>query len=495
MTGHHTDFETFLKTKEMETWLGTIPREKSRTTYSASLFRYWRESLSAAYPSLTKWVATVKQEQRSKDNVVRKKWALDLQRYMNARVSKITGNPMGFSDKGILSSAVLGFLRFWVDDSISYDFKLERTVEEIDRQNKPAMSREDVRKLYEQAQSSRDKALVLCAANGLSPAELTQLMRTWKNWFPKDTTTLKAPWRANLVRGKKRFAYHTTFWEDACESLRTLHSERVQETGDSVRELFVDQYGGPLTQQGYEKVVVHLRERAGLFEPGKPFERQKVHAHGFRHFFRTQGKIHKVDTLVLEFALGHSGEKYGYDKSHLEPEWCERVESELRKLTEVLNIKTGHAAEYYASKESELIARTAKKTYKTLIESGALKPENLSEQVLSTIAKALGITFEKMVLSGGYASGDRIENADRLNQFEQLAIAVDLDKEVWARYAKALKVMKPTNAKAAWENHQFYWLRVEAGSDEYMQALADGFTVEDKEGAMRILRKPKESGA
>ena len=60
----------------------------------------------------------------------------------------------------------------------------------------------------------------------------------------------------------------------------------------------------------------------------------------------------------------------------------------------------------------------------------------------------------------------------------------------------ALKVMKPTNAKTAWENDDWYWMRVEVGTDEYMQALADHFEVADRDdGKMRILRKPKLSGS
>ena len=122
-----------------------------------------------------------------------------------------------------------------------------------------------------------------------------------------------------------------------------------------------------------------MRDRAGLTEPHEPYEAQRVHTHGFRHFFKTQAKKHHVDPDVAEFCLGHGSDKYGYDKSHLEPDWCQTVETELQKMVEVLNVKTGHAQEYYASKEEQIRAKAAKDTYKTLIEAGVLKPENLSE--------------------------------------------------------------------------------------------------------------------
>src|SRR5438034_9057281 len=77
-----------------------------------------------------------------------------------------------------------------------------------------------------------------------------------------------------------------------------------------------------------------------------------------------------------------------------------------------------------------------------------------------------------------------------------ISTAVSLDTNVYHKYMDALKVMKPTAAKSAWENDDWYWMRVEVGSDEYMQALADHFEVADRDDEkMRILRKPRPSGS
>ncbi len=46
MTGHHEDFDAFLKSKEVVAWLSEIPKESTRAIYSSTLFRYWRDSLS-----------------------------------------------------------------------------------------------------------------------------------------------------------------------------------------------------------------------------------------------------------------------------------------------------------------------------------------------------------------------------------------------------------------------------------------------------------------
>ena len=68
-----------------------------------------------------------------------------------------------------------------------------------------------------------------------------------------------------------------------------------------------------------------------------------------------------------------------------------------------------------------------------------------------------------------------------------------MDTEVYHKYMEALKVMRPTTAKLAWENDDWYWMRVEVGSDEYMQALADHYQLVDGDvDKMRILRKPKQ---
>ena len=72
-----------------------------------------------------------------------------------------------------------------------------------------------------------------------------------------------------------------------------------------------------------------------------------------------------------------------------------------------------------------------------------------------------------------------------------ISTAVGLDTNVYQKYMDALKVMKPTAAKSAWENDDWYWMSVEVESDEYMQALSDHFEVLDKDDKMRILREAK----
>jgi len=100
-----------------------------------------------------------------------------------------------------------------------------------------------------------------------------------------------------------------------------------------------------------------------------------------------------------------------------------------------------------------------------------LKPEAFgNEPALKVIATKLGLNFDKMVYMAEEPNLPP-EKQRILGLFDLIAGAVDLDIEVFHKMMEALKVMKPTTAKAAWENHTDYYLRVEVGSDEYMQAL------------------------
>lgn len=484
-------FARFLKSKEVVTWLSEFPVERTKVTYASALFRYWVESLIKTFPTLWDWIVQVKRERKSDDMTTRKAWALAVLEYMRTR--KGLGNrPMATASKELLSSAVKSFLRALADEELDYDFKIGYTVEELrKKKNKKALSPEEMRKLYDACKSNRDRALILVAANGVAPAEIMQFVSTWKEWFPKSPSQLTAPFKVNLVRGKAMVSYHTTLYQDACEALRTLHEERVRKTGGQVDELFATDEGTPYTRKAYERFWENLRERTGLANH-TPWERQKAHPHAVRHFFETQAKIHRVSRDVVEYALGHSGDKYGYDRSDKEKDWDTVVETEIAKMTDVLNLKTGMAQEYYENKADELKAKIAKDTYKTLIESGALKPESLTTAVLEVVAKKLGITFEKLVLM---AEEDSLllpeEVRKRVALFGVIANAVNLDTEVYHKYSEALKVLRDNSAQSSWENHTDWYLRVEIGSNEYMQALADGFKTIDSDGKMRILSKPK----
>ncbi len=282
---------------------------------------------------------------------------------------------------------------------------------------------------------------------------------------------------------------------------KTLFNERMHEAGPRFRQLFVNYSEGsgtdaPMTQPNLVQLVRELRERASLREGGSAYRVQKIRPHAFRHYFRTQARLRHVDPKVAEFCLGHqakSGDPYGYDRSHLEPEWVGLVELELRKMTESLNIVTGRAQKIAESKEQEIRIKAMREFYNTLLKAGMLKPETLSPKTLEIICKAVGVEVSALLLQ--YRSGKPPAGLTGWNEnqgwFHTLAKGIGLDDETYNRYMDALKVVKPVNATVSWENTENWWTRTEVGSDDYMKALSDHFFVEDKDGSMRILRKAK----
>ncbi len=265
--------EAFRKTPEVSKWLelvkggsfevdakGRVTSKGTKRTYSSGLYTYWSEFLSKNYPTLQDWIKTVKDQRKSEDQMVRKTWALDVIKFNKRGVS--TGT------QELLCSSVKSFLRAWVDEELDYNFKLSLSNEEMmDKQNEEAMSLEDMRKIYNECQSNRDRALILVAANGVGPEEMIQFTQRWREWFPKNPEDLKAPFRVKLVRVKKQFPYHLTLFEDACEALRALYEERREGIAKG-EEMFIsetDSKGRPTpflyTTYGY--VWENLRIRYG----------------------------------------------------------------------------------------------------------------------------------------------------------------------------------------------------------------------------------------
>ncbi len=55
-----------------------------------------------------------------------------------------------------------------------------------------------------------------------------------------------------------------------------------------------------------------------------------------------------------------------------------------------------------------------------------------------------------------------------------------------------MKVLRDdTIKKVSWENLTDWYIRVDVGGDDYVQALADDFKTIDSDGKMRIMSKPK----
>ncbi len=214
-----------------------------------------------------------------------------------------------------------------------------------------------------------------------------------------------------------------------------------------------------------------------------------------RTFFSTEAVNAGVDPAVREFVLMHKTDAFGgaYNKFHQTKKGEQLIRRELEKMRAILNLKFDKGAEMPSEIEDQLKAKVAKETYKTLLEANLIKPESLTPEVMNAIAQRLGISFEKFVRYGDPDQERLPEDVRmRLDYFEAIGQAIELSVETLDRYREALRVQRPTKAKSAWENHEWLWLRVEIGTDDYMQALADGFeAVDSEDSGMRILRKAK----
>ena len=121
----------------------------------------------------------MKKERASDDNVTRKGWALRLISYLNGYISPVTHRPISTDYKNMTGTAVKSLLKAHVSDELDYRFKFVETVAEQDEsENTPAMTVEEVRKLYEQAKTARDKPLQVVAVNGVAPSEMIQFSET-----------------------------------------------------------------------------------------------------------------------------------------------------------------------------------------------------------------------------------------------------------------------------------------------------------------------------
>lgn len=72
-----------------------------------------------------------------------------------------------------------------------------------EKRKRTAITVEEMGRLYEACKTTPDHVLILVAVNGVAPAEMIQFTNAWNDWFPKNPSQLTAPFRVNLVRGKK----------------------------------------------------------------------------------------------------------------------------------------------------------------------------------------------------------------------------------------------------------------------------------------------------
>ena len=139
---------------------------------------------------------------------------------------------------------------------------------------------------------ARDKALFeMLYSSGCRLSEIVHL--TFEN-FTK-------PYSEALVLGKGNKERYVYFEKDAQEALKVYLKEREEKLAgrkNEVKEIFINQMGGPLTARGVSYILSRYSGIEGTNHPVNP--------HAFRHTFATQMLEEGADIRMVQEMLGHS---------------------------------------------------------------------------------------------------------------------------------------------------------------------------------------------
>lgn len=148
--------------------------------------------------------------------------------------------------------------------------------------------------------------------------------------IPETWDLAKAPVRVIMRRPKTGVKFYNYVPRKLIEYIRGWLRLRKQIAGSEIRvffeqetqteisdPIFLTRYGTPISELMAGKIVRESSFKSGV-QKRKIWEehpRYRIHSHEFRDTFRTTCKIAKVDSAVAEFFIGHSIDKYHYEKS------------------------------------------------------------------------------------------------------------------------------------------------------------------------------------
>jgi len=349
--------QAFLSNEPVKEWHIEVARKRVSTAnlYAQSLFSYWSKSiLPRGFSAISQWVEEVQQQQRSEDVKVRRRWATDLQNWLYSYKGVRTGRTLTTKTRNIFIAAVKSFLQFQLGEVAPYKFVLG-TSEEIREEEMRAdqvapLSIDELRKLYSECRSKRDRAIFLTlVCGGMGVSEFLQFSHDWSK-YKAQIMTKSVPVKVYLKRKKTGVSYYSFLWDDCVNALAGLIEERERTLGRPLKNtepLFVNQEGQPISDQVLFQLIRTLAERSGV-EPrdsNKVSYRVRVHEVA-RDTFRTLCQIQRVPTDVAEYLLGHTFDKLGYAKLHKTPEGQRIIQEEASKLRSLVNIVTSKGAEH-----------------------------------------------------------------------------------------------------------------------------------------------------
>ena len=358
--------------------------------------------------------------------------------------------------------AIENYLTFCLGDRLetSYTFdygtKTERLLEQRAKEDTAPLSREEISKLYLQAKNERDRAIISTLMCGFGISEWLQFTHEWSK-YADDIRNGKVPIRVVVTRQKTGITYACYLWDDAVSDLKELLGKRERDLGRPLGNdpLFVNQSQRPIQDQDVAKTIRRLADRSGVEprEKGKVSYRARAHEIG-RDFFKTHAQLAGIREIVSEYLLGHKVDPLEYGKFHKTDEGKTMIQSEASKLRPELNIRTG---------------------------KGQSQSEDDAE--LELLGK-----YAKVFLPKAY-------NAFR-EKFPNIATARALNKQEAIQYLKEL--IQPSQPVAqlpltkCWSNHEYDYVKAAVESDDYDQALADGYEDFQSNGSnLHVLRRKK----
>jgi site-specific recombinase XerD len=451
---------TVLTADSVKQWHSKKALEAPNTArlYLYQLNLYWNHSLEKTYSTIDDYVAQVRKEQDGDINQ-RRKWASDLEAFVNVYVSVKTGRPLVEAAKNVLVASVTSYLKHCLGDRLeSYTFtlgsKMERMAERRQKENVSPVTIDEINALYKEAKNKRDRAILsTLLSGGCGVSEWIQFNEEWFRYV-NDIRANKVPIKINVTRPKTMQSYTHFLWDDAVEDVKDLLEERERDLGRQLTAsdpLFTNQSGHAIKANDVGKTIRRLAHRSGaeVKDKTKLSYRIRVHEIG-KDFFRTQLTIARVDKDVAEYLSGHVVDANAYNKYHKLPEGQAIIAKEASKLRPLLNIRTGKGQ---PQSETEAELQAAERTVKLLFPSVWEKYQMVARQLTAEQA---------------------------LEWFRTETLQVQPNK-----------VQLPQTKR--WDNHEYSYVKAAVESDDYDQALADGYEDFQSNGSnLHVLRKKKD---
>jgi integrase len=324
-------------------WYSTISGRKAvstATNYLNQLSSYWDGSLSKKYPSIEAWLEEVRTQSQDKDARVTHAWAKELESYYLARkIAPATRN--------LMVAGVKSFLSFHVNLAGKYPFISATPDEEFEerqrRKNEKPLTREEVKRLVDSANTTYKAVFLTSVSAGLGVGEFLQFSREWHN-YAEDIRRRKVPLKVSVVRPKTKVDYWTLIWDDGIDALANLLAERERKIGRKLTEndpLFLNQYGNPIKANDIQNTVRLIADRTGLDPKVKGKIIYRIRPHELRDYMKTACANSRIDNDISEFALGHEVDPLLYNKFAKTEEGEELIRRELAKARHRLNVVSG----------------------------------------------------------------------------------------------------------------------------------------------------------